>query len=112
MFAWDILVRIAIAAGFPEAQRLGQTAKWLLPRRDIDVDVGAMQLFFSGCHAHLISSSRILLEEKSRSAALRRMAIRILKNFGPHGSVAILAQALCRGVLAEYLPSRFAPAPP
>ena len=49
MFAWDVLVRIAIAVGAPEAQRLGQTAKWLLPRREIDVEVGAMQLFFRYC---------------------------------------------------------------
>ena len=30
MFTGDFLIQIAIAIGFPEAQRLGQTAKWLL----------------------------------------------------------------------------------
>ena len=34
-----VFVQIAIAAGFPVAQRLGQTARWLLPRRDTDVKV-------------------------------------------------------------------------
>ena len=41
--SWAISLRvffqIAIAAGFPVAQRMGLTARWLLPPRDTDVKV-------------------------------------------------------------------------
>ena len=87
MFALEIFLRIAIAAGFPEAQRLGQAAKWLSPRREVEVAVGAVELFFSGRREHLISASRILFWEKSPSAALRLMAIGIMRNFGPYGTL-------------------------
>ena len=83
------MAHIAMVAGFPEAQRIGLTAKQFWPPRDADVKVGAIQLFFSSHHSHLERTSSMLLEERIRCSRLRRMAIKMLRNFGPHGKSAL-----------------------
>ena len=89
MLSPETLAHIAMAAGFPEAQRIGLTAKQFWPPRDADVKVGAIQLFFSSHHSHLERTSSMLLEERIRCSRLRRMAIKMLRNFGPHGKSAL-----------------------
>ena len=57
MLSPEILAHIAMAAGFPEAQRMGLTAKQFWPPREADVKAGATQLFFSSHHSHLERTS-------------------------------------------------------
>ena len=64
---------------------MGRTAKWLLPPRDTDVKVGAVNLYFSAYRTHLDRAWEILDNSTCMCPALRRMCIEIIQNFGPHG---------------------------